>query len=121
MAVPDETERSADYSRKVAAIAEAQGAGAISADPEAARLFYAVIALTAWCFAAPKSWRCCSGPPPTTCRPSAAHWSRWFGASQPTEAAPPDESRPFAPVLPWTSVLAARRMPPDQAATGTVS
>jgi hypothetical protein len=62
MAVPDETERSADYSRKVAAIAEAQGAGAISADPEAARLFYAVIALTAWWFAAPQIVAMLLGP-----------------------------------------------------------
>jgi AcrR family transcriptional regulator len=53
-ATPEDSERSAYYARKVAAIAEAQAAGAIAADPDAARLLYAVIALAAWWFAAPQ-------------------------------------------------------------------
>jgi AcrR family transcriptional regulator len=53
-AVADDAERSAYYARKVAGIADAQAGGDIAADPEAARMLYAIIALTAWWFAAPQ-------------------------------------------------------------------
>jgi AcrR family transcriptional regulator len=59
---PDDTERAAYYARKVAAIAEAQDAGAIAADAEPARLLYAIIALTAWWFAAPQIVAMLLGP-----------------------------------------------------------
>jgi AcrR family transcriptional regulator len=61
-AAADDAERSAYYASKVAAIAEAQAAGEIAPDPEAARMMYAVIALTAWWFAAPQIVAMLLGP-----------------------------------------------------------
>jgi hypothetical protein len=46
----------------VAAIAEAQAAGAVPPEPDAAHLLYAVIALTAWWFAAPQIVAMLLGP-----------------------------------------------------------
>ncbi|MGF1425242.1 TetR family transcriptional regulator [Kitasatospora sp. LaBMicrA B282] len=49
-----DTERSAYYAKRVHAVAQAQQAGTVSGELPAEHLLYAVFALSAWWFAAPK-------------------------------------------------------------------